>query len=172
MKAARARCAAATKARADNYQDLMREQKETEEMIAQEAERDAKRKISKKNSDSTRSTRHRCPCNNSLCAIYTRRYAAMGSPRSNFFSFPRPRISGASSGHSGIDKSEDEYDPNLDDQDDEFENSDYTNSVPSAPSSPVPIKINHDLQTIRFERFCFHFGLDPTVADDQVRLER
>jgi hypothetical protein len=48
MKAARARCAAATKARADNYQDLMREQKETEEMIAQEAERDAKRKNSKK----------------------------------------------------------------------------------------------------------------------------
>ena len=48
MRAARARCAAATKARADNYQDLLNEQKETEELIAQEAERDANRKISKK----------------------------------------------------------------------------------------------------------------------------
>ena len=47
-KAARARCAAATKARADNYQDLLNEQKGTQEIIAQEAERDAKRKISKK----------------------------------------------------------------------------------------------------------------------------
>ena len=172
MKVARARNAAAREALADNRRDLLREQIETEEIIAQEAERDAKRKISKQNWNSARTISFKCPCNNSLYAIYTRRYAAMGSPRSHFFSFPRPRISGASSGHSGIDKSEDEYDPNLDDQDDEFENSDYTNSVPSAPSSPVPIKINHDLQTIRFERFCFHFDLDPTVADDQVRLER
>ena len=118
MRVARARCAAATKARADIYQDLLNEQKETEELIAQEAERDAKRKISKKNSDSTRTIRFKCPCNNSLCAIYTRRYAAMGSLRSHFFSFPRSRISGASSGPFGIDKSEDKYDPNLDDQDD------------------------------------------------------
>ena len=110
MKAARARSAAARQAKADNYQDLLNEQKGTEEIIAQEAERDAKRKISKKNSDSTRTTRFKCPCNDSLCAVYTRRYAAMGSPRSHFFSFPKPRICEASSGLSGIDIDNDEYD--------------------------------------------------------------
>ena len=44
-KAARARCAAATKARADNYQNLLRVQEWTEELIAEEAGRDSNRKI-------------------------------------------------------------------------------------------------------------------------------
>ena len=43
MKAARARSAAARQAKADNYQDLLNEQKGTEEIIAQEAERDEMR---------------------------------------------------------------------------------------------------------------------------------
>jgi hypothetical protein len=48
MKAARARSAAARQTKADNHRDLLNEQKWTEELIAKVAERDDRRKISKK----------------------------------------------------------------------------------------------------------------------------